>query len=74
MKINTFVIDFPAPEPKEIVTENDDGSYSVFINAKQSQEQQKQSWIHALRHISDDDFCKSDVQSIEEEAHKEKEP
>lgn len=68
--MQTFVVDFPSPEPKEMVTENEDGSFSIFINAKQSQEQQKQSWLHALRHISGNDFRRSDVQSIENENHR----
>ena len=69
-KVQTYVIDFPDPEPKEVVTENSDGSYTIFLNAKQSSEQQKKSWIHALKHIKNDDFSKDNVQDIEACSHK----
>ena len=54
----------------EQVTLNRDGSYTIFLNARDSHEQQLLSYYHALSHIEKNDFEKSDVQEIEFEAHK----
>lgn len=53
----------------EIVTPNDDGSYSIFINARLSNDAQLRAYSHALKHIEDNDFNKTDVQTIEMVAH-----
>ncbi len=53
----------------EAVTENEDGSYTIFINARLSYEKQMQSYLHAMRHIAGDDFQKDNVQKIEYLAH-----
>ena len=63
------VIDFGCPG-NELITQNDDGSYTVLINARISYEQQKKSLKHALGHINDNDFEKLYVQEIETEAHR----
>lgn len=52
-----------------MVVQNEDGSYTVLINAKLSQDGQIQAYQHALKHIDDGDFEKSDVQSIELQTH-----
>ena len=54
----------------EFVTRNHDGSHTIFLNARDSNEKQLASYLHAIRHIEDGDFDKHDVQSIEYEAHK----
>lgn len=53
----------------EVVTENEDGSYTIFINSRLNYEKQMKSYLHAMRHITGDDFRKDDVQSIEYLAH-----
>ena len=53
----------------EAVTENEDGSYTIFINARLSYEKQMQSYLHAMRHITGEDFSKNCVQTIECNAH-----
>lgn len=53
----------------EVVTENEDGSYTIFINSRLNYEKQMKSYLHAMRHIVGDDFRKDDVQSIEYLAH-----
>lgn len=53
----------------EAVTENEDGSYTIFINARLSYEKQMQSYLHAMRHITGEDFSKDCVQKIESNAH-----
>ena len=63
------VIDFPTTKVKETVTANEDGSYTIFLNAKMSADQLEKAYVHALGHIEHNDFEKSDVQAIEYEAH-----
>lgn len=56
---------------KETVTENADGSYTIFINSRLSKEAQSDAYMHALRHILRHDFesnYSADV--IEAYAHK----
>lgn len=66
--VNTFLINFPTPG-NEMVVENEDGSYTILINAKLSQDGQLKAYQHALSHINNEDFEKSDIQSIELHAH-----
>lgn len=54
---------------KGAVTPNEDGTYSIFINANQSDEGIMRTYYHELSHILNDDFEKDDVQQIEAEAH-----
>ena len=54
---------------KGAVTPNDDGTYSIFINANQSDEGIMRTYYHELSHILNNDFEKHDVQQIEAEAH-----
>ncbi len=70
--INVIVMDFKNTKSKEMVTENPDGTYSIFINARFSYEEQYKSFNHALKHIRENDFQKADVQEIEAIAHSEK--
>ena len=53
----------------EVVTENEDGSYTIFINSRLNYEKQMKAYLHAMKHITGDDFQKDDVQSIEYLAH-----
>ncbi|MCD8207609.1 MAG: hypothetical protein LUD72_06715 [Bacteroidales bacterium] len=53
----------------EAVTENEDGSYTIFVNNELCQAKRLLAIEHAFRHIMGDDFSKADVQEIEEEAH-----
>lgn len=57
---------------KGAVTPNDDGTYSIFINANQSDEGIMRTYYHELSHILNNDFEKHDVQQIEAEAHRRK--
>ena len=52
-----------------MVTQNEDGSHSIFINANLSYHQQMKSYLHELRHILNHDFEKADVQEIEYYTH-----
>lgn len=50
---------------KGCVSSNADGSYTIFINARLNLEQQQEVYLHELRHILNDDFCKFDVDTVE---------
>ena len=65
----TFLMPLPG-KVNEAVVANEDGSYTIFIEETLSPEHQKRAFLHALRHLSGDDFGKTDVQEIEKEAHK----
>lgn len=54
----------------EQVTQNHDGSYTIFLNSRDSYEMNRFSYIHAMHHITNGDFEKFDVQEIETKAHK----
>ena len=55
---------------REQVILNEDGSFSIFINARLNHEAQLLAYQHALLHILNDDFHKEDVDEIESVAHK----
>jgi len=64
----TYYVDMP-DNISEMVTPCYDG-YTVYINSRISEEKQHKALSHALRHIRNNDFNKTDVNSIESEAHK----
>lgn len=64
------LIRFPNHKVKEAVTENEDGTYTIFIEESLSRCEQQNALLHALRHIIGDDFQKEDIQTIERQAHR----
>lgn len=66
--VNCKIIDFPT-KGNEMVMPNEDGSYTILINAKLSYIGRIQAYEHAMSHILNHDFQKTDVQEIESEAH-----
>lgn len=63
------LINFPKGKTKEAVTQNEDGTYTIFIDASLSHENQQKRFLHAMKHICGNDFCRADVEGIELEAH-----
>lgn len=63
------LINFPTGKTKESVTENEDGSYTIFIEESLSQEERQKEFLHAMSHIVGEDFAKYNVQKIERIAH-----
>lgn len=53
----------------EAVTENEDGSFTIFVNSNLCESKRLLAIQHAIRHISGNDFGKVDVQEIEGVAH-----
>lgn len=66
--INVQLMDMDTKIPEQLIKNNDD-SYTIFLNARLSQESRLKSYHHALKHILDNDFNKDNVQEIEETAH-----
>ena len=50
---------------EEEVHPNEDGSYTIFINARISNERQMVAYQHDLEHIMNDDFSKECADDIE---------
>lgn len=69
MKINVVYLNMEYGIHEQ-VTQNHDGSYTIFLNARDSSEMNRASYDHALYHINNNDFEKADVNLIEYEAHK----
>ena len=67
-QIYTKVVDMPSGLRGHIET-NQDGSYTILINAKLSADTQKQVYKHELHHISNCDFEKFNCDIIEQKAH-----
>lgn len=67
-EINVQFLNMDTKIPEQLVKNGDD-SYTIFLNAKLSHENQLKSYYHALRHIQEQDFEKEDVQEIEQETH-----
>lgn len=67
--VNVVVLDFKSTKEREMVTENEDGSFTIFINARLSYKSQLESYNHAMKHIENNDFIRDDVQNIEAVAH-----
>lgn len=66
--VNVFLVNFPCPG-EEMVVPNEDLSYTIMINARLSYERQIEAYYHALKHITENDFEKENVQEIEANAH-----
>lgn len=49
------VVDLPLPVGG-MVTPNDDGTFSIYINAKHTDAEQLKSYDHEVDHIINDDF------------------
>ncbi len=67
--VNVVVIDFKTGKGKEMVVPNEDGSYTILINSRLTYASQLKAYEHAMRHINNNDFEKTDVQPIEYSAH-----
>ncbi|GFI69943.1 hypothetical protein IMSAG249_01768 [Lachnospiraceae bacterium] len=66
--INVQLINMDTKIPEQLIR-NDDDSYTIFLNARLSQESRLKSYYHALQHIKDNDFEKADTGEIEIHAH-----
>ncbi len=67
-EINIQFLNMDTKIPEQLI-KNEDDSYTLFLNARLSQESRLKSYYHALRHIQEQDFRKEDIQQIELQAH-----
>lgn len=67
--IGVHLIDMDTAIHEQVVL-NEDGSYSIFLNARLNYEARMKAYQHALLHIANDDFYKEDVDDIEATAHR----
>ena len=67
--IDYQVFELDGMKVNEAVTENEDGSFTIFVNPNLCESKRIKAIKHALDHIQADDFGKDDVQEIEKEAH-----
>ena len=56
--VNVVLMDFPSKKGNEMVVPNEDGSYTILINAGLNYESQLKAYEHAMSHITNDDFLK----------------
>lgn len=63
------LVQFPSGKVHESVTENEDGTYTIFIDSSLNSIEQRKQFVHAIRHIMEKDFEKTDVDKIEKCAH-----
>ena len=66
---NGQIVYLDGMEANEAITENEDNSYTIFINKNLSDAKRLKAIQHALEHIKENDFEKSDVQEIEGKRH-----
>ncbi len=66
---NLRLIKFPSGKVHEAVVENEDGSFTIFLDKNATRESQWKRFQHVMKHLAGDDFFKDDVQEIELEAH-----
>lgn len=66
---NCQIIYLDGMETNEAITENEDSSYTIFINNNLSMAKRLKAIRHALEHIEEKDFEKDDVQEIEYKRH-----
>lgn len=70
MTDDIYVYYVPLPEGVNEAVLSCFGGFTIYLDPRQSEDGLKRSYEHALKHIQDGDFFKTDVQSIESEAHK----
>ena len=69
MHDDVFVYYVELPEGVNETVTPCNGGYNVCIDPRQSEEGVMRSYMHALRHIMENDFEKEDVNQLEKEAH-----
>lgn len=52
-----------------LVRRNEDDSYTVILNSRDSRERNMEAYRHELEHLKRDDFQRDDVSGIETAAH-----
>ena len=64
----TYLVDLP-DGIREFVRPCADG-FTIYVDEKLDDAHRQKAYQHAIQHIQNDDFSKTDVQEIEYEAHR----
>lgn len=69
--LNVKLVDFKTSAIDEIVRHNEDDSYTILLNSRQSSNRLEKAYQHALWHIYNRDFDNKhgDINEIESKAH-----
>ena len=66
--IFVYIVDMPTTAHEMIMP--CPGGYTIYLNARLSHQDRVEAYLHALKHVENNDWEKDDVQQIEYEAHK----
>ena len=66
--IYTYLVDLPCGIKEAVLTCAD--GYTIYISTRLSKEAQIEAYNHAMKHINNEDWNKTDVNQIELDAHK----
>ena len=66
---NGQIVYLDGMDTSEAITENEDCTYTIFINQNLSEAKRLKAIQHALEHIKENDFEKNNVQEIEFDRH-----
>ena len=66
--INTVLLDMDTGIYEQ-VSQNSDGSYTIFLNSRYNDAVLRDAYLHAIGHIKRHDWEKTDVQEVEAVAH-----
>lgn len=70
--VNVILLEMGDTSNREMIAQNEDGSYTIFINARLPHNLQLKEYDHAMRHIKEQHFEQTNVQIIEYYAHQSK--
>ena len=62
--INVQYLDMPC-RIHGMIRENEDGSYTVILNSRDSRERNMKAYQHELKHLFRGDFQRDEIQDIE---------
>lgn len=61
------LVPFPTEKCGGVITPNDDGTYSIYINSRLDRKRQRKAADHELGHIKGDDFADGkEIEQIEQ--------
>lgn len=72
-KADIFAYEYPLPGIREVVRQNEDGSYTILVSEVLPKLKKLEALNHAIRHIIREDWQGGNVSEIERECHAEEE-
>ena len=70
-KADIYAYEYPLPGIREVVRQNEDGSYTILVSDSLHFSQKLEALNHAIRHIMREDWSGGDVGEIERKCHAE---